>query len=134
MKNRDAKLVKFKNVILDMGFYLTLVLLIVISLTIGGKNSSGPRSIGGFSAFVVLTGSMEDVIPKGSLVITQKTEPMDLQIGDDITYMISAENTVTHRIIGIEDDYLQTGQRAFYTQGFMNSAPDKNPVAAVKLL
>ncbi len=89
---------------------------------------------GGYSAFVVLTGSMEEVIPKGSLVFTKKVDPLELNVGDDITYMVSESTTVTHRIIEIEENYLGTGERAFRTQGVMNKDPDRNPVAAVNVV
>ena len=90
--------------------------------------------LGPFSAFTVLTGSMEEVIPKGSLVITKRVDPMELNIGDDITYMVSESATVTHRIIKIEENFLNTGERAFQTQGVMNEEPDRTPVLAVNVV
>lgn len=48
--------------------------------------------------------------------------------------MVSETTTVTHRIIGIEENYLNTGQRSFITQGVMNSEADRNPVAAVNVV
>ena len=84
----------------------------------------------GFSMFTVLTGSMQDEIPQGSLVITQQTDPRELKIGDDVTYLSSPTTTVTHRIVGIIENYNNTGQRAFETQGIMNAKPDEQPVPA----
>lgn len=108
--------------------------MVVAVVAISGGNGKGPRVFGGYSAFVVLTGSMEEVIPKGSLVITRSADPSELQVGDDITFMVSESTTVTHRIIEIEEEYLTTGERAFYTQGVMNSEPDAAPVAAVNVV
>ena len=86
------------------------------------------------SAFTVLSGSMESEIPKGSLVVTKQVDPSELQIGDDITYLSNPTTTITHRIVGITENYADTGQRAFTTQGVMNSAPDKQPVPAANVV
>lgn len=125
---------RMKKVVSDLIFYGILISLVVTSLAISGKNGTGPRMIGGFSAFVVLTGSMEEAIPKGSLVVTKRIAPEELEIGDDITYMVSESTTVTHRIIKIEENFLNTGERAFRTQGVMNGDPDRNPVMAVNVV
>ena len=93
-----------------------------------------PKSIAGISIFTVLTSSMENEIPKGSLVVAKYMEPSELKIGDDITFMISETTTITHRIIGIVEKYEQTGQRAFETKGTMNKDKDKLPVPAVNVI
>lgn len=123
-----------KSIISDIIFYGILISMVVAALAIGSSGDSGPKVFGGYSAFTVLTSSMEDVIPKGSLVITKKVDADELQVGDDITYMISETTTVTHRIIGIQENYLGTGEKAFQTQGVMNAEPDQNPVAAVNVV
>ncbi len=123
-----------KNIISDLLFYGILISLVVASLAISGGNGAGPRMFGDYSAFVVLTGSMEEVIPKGSLVVTKKVDPLELNVGDDITYMVSESTTVTHRIIEVEENYLGTGERAFRTQGVMNKDPDRNLVATVNVV
>lgn len=125
---------QLKSIVSDLIFYGVLVSVVVAVLALSGSKSGAPKVFGGYSAFVVLTGSMEDVIPKGSLVITKSADAAELEIGDDITYMISERATVTHRIIGIQENYLDTGERAFLTQGVMNKEPDRNPVAAVNVV
>lgn len=125
---------KLKSIVSDLIFYGILISLIIAALAVSGRGKNGPRVIGGYSAFLVLTGSMEDVIPRGSLVVTKSVDPNELKVGDDITYMVSENTTVTHRIIDIEEEYLDTGARAFYTQGTMNTEPDRNPAAAVNVV
>lgn len=125
---------KLQTTISDLVFYGILLLLIIAALAVSGNGKSGPRVIGGYSAFLVLTGSMENVIPQGSLVFTKTVDPNELNIGDDITYMVNENTTVTHRIIDIKEEYLDTGARVFYTQGTMNMEPDRNPVAAVNVV
>lgn len=114
----------------DIAFYLFLIVLVVSAALLKGGDSGAPKSLAGFSMFTVLTGSMQDEIPQGSLVITQQTDPQKLKIGDDITYLSSPTTTVTHRIVGIIENYKDTGQRAFETQGIMNAKPDEQPVPA----
>ena len=114
----------------DIAFYLFLIVVVVSAALLKGGDSGAPKSLAGFSMFTVLTGSMQDEIPQGSLVITQQTDPRELKIGDDVTYLSSPTTTVTHRIVGIIENYNNTGQRAFETQGIMNAKPDEQPVPA----
>ncbi|MDR2156852.1 MAG: signal peptidase I [Clostridiales Family XIII bacterium] len=88
-----------------------------------------PRNFLGFSAFTVLTSSMQSEIPRGSFVLVRHVDPDGLQIGDDITYLKSNDTTFTHRITAIFEDYYE-GRRGFATQGVDNSAPDRETVIA----
>ena len=117
----------------DAVFYLVLIAVVVGVLFFLG-NEGGPKSFAGYSVFTVLSGSMESEIPKGSLVVTKQVDSSELQIGDDITYLSNPTTTITHRIVGITERYADTGQRAFQTQGVMNSTPDKQPVPAANVV
>lgn len=117
----------------DITFYLVLVVIVSVVLFFMG-NGGGPKSFAGFSVFTVLSSSMESEIPKGSLVVTKQVEPSELKIGDDITYLSNPTTTITHRIIGIVENYAGTGQRTFTTQGVMNREPDKQPVPAANVV
>lgn len=124
---------RWKSLAGDLLFYGFLVALVVV--TVRQLTSSGaPKRIAGYSAAVVLSGSMQDVIPKDSLIITRQVDPNSLSIGDDITYLLDPTTTVTHRIVGITEDYLSTGQRAFWTQGTMNEEQDELPAPAVNVV
>lgn len=131
-KNRSKK--KKFAWIGEMIFYGMLIALILGAFLIRSNSDGRPISIAGYSAFTVLTGSMESEIPQGSLVISKTVDPETLQIGDDITYMSGPTSTITHRIIGITENYLDTNERAFETQGVMNANPDKNPVPAANVV
>ena len=115
-------------------FYGLLLLLILTALFIRTTSDGSPRSLAGYSGMIVLTESMQSEIPKGSLVIAKTVDPDMLQIGDDITYMANQTTSVTRRIVGIIENYENTGQRAFTTQGIMNAQPDKQPVPAVNVV
>ncbi len=124
-----------KKIIWDVLFYVVLVFFVVgVFLTKGTGGNGQVRTIAGYSAFTVLSSSMEREIPKGSLVITRHVDPGTLKIGDDITYLANQTTTVTHRIIGIIEEYEDTGGRAFETKGIMNENPDKKPVMAVNVV
>lgn len=116
--------------ILFYGFLIFLVTATVLHLTGGGA----PKRIAGYSAAVVLSGSMQEEIPKDSLIVTRQVDPNFLNIGDDITYLIDPTTTVTHRIVGIIENYQDTGQRAFLTKGIMNEEQDEVPVPAVNVV
>lgn len=118
----------------DILFYGVLLVVVVVVLVWKGNTTSSVRTFAGFSAFTVLSGSMEKEIPKGSLILVRQVDPNTLQVGDDITYMKDAETTITHRIVEIIEDDPQTGQRFFRTQGIMNAEPDQELVAAVNVV
>lgn len=124
----------FYKILKEMSFYLFLLLFVVCVFFFKNNSGGAPTTIGGFSMMRVLTSSMETEIPKGSLIVTRSVEPETLGIGDDITYLINANTTITHRIVDITEEYLDTGERAFITQGVCNARPDSEPVAAVNVV
>lgn len=71
----------------------------------------------------VLTGSMHDAFPAGSLVVTRPVPTEDLEVGDIITYRSNGA-TVSHRIESINQS------NEFITKGDSNSSSDREPVAA----
>ncbi len=110
--------------VLDVAFYLLIITVVIGALLIRSSSGEKPFSFAGYSAFTVLTSSMEDVIPKGSLVITKSVDADTLQIGDDITFMSGPSSTITHRIVDISEKYADTNERAFKTKGTMNKQED----------
>ncbi|MDR2712800.1 MAG: DivIVA domain-containing protein, partial [Clostridiales bacterium] len=86
-------------------FYVAIIGAVFLAFVASGKTGDAPRNILGYSYFTVLSGSMQKEIPVGSLVITRKIDPDKLQIGDNITFMKSSNTSVTHKIIGIYENY-----------------------------
>ena len=125
---------KKKGKFWDAVFYAALIALVLGVLVIKSSGNGAPVTIGGLSIQHVLTASMQDEIPRGSLVITRQVDPATLQVGDDISYMRNETTTVTHRIVGIIQDYQNTGQPAFETQGVMNREKDAQPVPAMNVV
>jgi len=73
---------------------------------------------------VVLTGSMGESMPPGSLAVSAAVTPEEVVVGDIITFVPSwdPEVTVSHRVIEVVTG--DGGQPAFRTQGDANENPD----------
>ena len=113
-------------------YYLALAMLIVGAVLLRSAQSGAPVSVAGYCGMVVLSGSMQDVIPQDSFIITHRVDASTLQVGDDITFMASADTCVTHRIIEINRQ--TDGTLSFRTKGTNNQSPDSDPVPAVNVV
>ena len=113
----------------DYLIYLLLFVLVAGLYFTYNDSDGAPHSLAGFTFMTVITRSMQDEIPQGSLVITKTVDPNTIEIGDDITYLRDNKTTITHRVVGIYENYYE-GQRGFETKGTMNAAPDKQIVLA----
>lgn len=84
--------------------------------------------VGRLSAYVILSGSMEPVLPVGSVVITQKQS--FYHAGDMITFKRAGEKTaVTHRIAAVEPSNVYFGDETFITKGDANKTADTGTVS-----
>ena len=72
----------------------------------------------GFSAAVVVTGSMSPAIEPGDLVVCRSSA--DYTVGDVITFR-SGTSLVTHRIVG-------SAENGYTTKGDANNVADADPV------
>jgi signal peptidase len=114
-------------VISDILFYLAVLTILLLALTSTQKDGERKMFMG-YSYFTVLTSSMQDEIPKGSLILVRQTNPQEFEIGDNITFMRDAATSVTHKIIDIYENYQDSGARGFQTKGVNNTNPDKEIV------
>ena len=113
---------------------LTVISIILLCLTISMALLSAflphgdetPKAVAGYYYFTVLTSSMQDELPKDSLILVKQAHPQSLKIGDNITYMRDGGVSVTHKIIDIYEDYRDGGARGFQTKGTNSAAPDKD--------
>ncbi len=94
--------------------------------------TTGYASFGGRSFFRVVTGSMEPKIPEGALLICQRTEIAQIQVGDIICYRSHNAATrgwiITHRVIAVLPGGL------LQTKGDANAAPDGGYVSRQDLI
>ncbi|MDR0862865.1 MAG: signal peptidase I [Oscillospiraceae bacterium] len=106
-------------------FYIVLALVVAGTLIWRLTNTQvGPAQIAGFSGFVVLTESMEPEIPRGSVVVARQIDPYEIEVGDNITFFVGENTTVTHKVIEVSGDK----ELEFRTQGVNNSRADTEPV------
>jgi len=83
-----------------------------------------------YTFFNVMTSSMQDEIPKGALILVHSIDPQELEIGDNITFMRDWRTSVTHKIVGIEENHFTDGARGFITKGVNNAKNDERIVHA----
>jgi len=126
---------RVKSAIMSGFFYLFLAISVMGVYLFGmGSPTGPPRDLAGFSVMTVLTRSMQEDIPQHSLIVTRRVDPETIQIGDDITYLRPNNTTVTHRVIGIRQNYANTGAPGFETQGTANPRPDTEIVLAANVV
>ena len=106
-------------------FYFTLIVMVLASAIFAKPGSS----IFGYSYRSILTNSMASEMPPGTLVLTKfMKNPAEIRIGDDITFFMTEDKIVTHRVIAVHENYDDSGMYGFQTQGIDNPSPDKDIV------
>lgn len=96
-------------------------LLIVFLLVIAGILIL-PKLLG-YQSLAVLSGSMEPEISVGSIVFIKEADSSQLEKGDVITYRLSGDTRVTHRIAEIHKE-----DQTVITKGDANENVDGSPV------
>ncbi|MEM7340201.1 MAG: signal peptidase I [Actinomycetota bacterium] len=100
---------------------LSLSTLIAVGITVGALAA-------GYRPIVILTGSMGDTAPAGSLVIAEPVQADAVTVGDVLVMRRPGSTPVTHRVVEIEnaDAPGATGRFAI-TRGDANEAVDATP-------
>ena len=78
----------------------------------------------GYRPVVILTGSMGDTAPPGSLIVAEPRPADTIDVGDIVVMRRPGEPLITHRVIEIETN---GNSRFAITQGDANEAPDAAP-------
>lgn len=133
LKTTKVQCAKRLKVLGNALFYSALAMILIGGL-LYGLNGEGARSVLGWSLFAVETSSMESEIPRGSLVITKRIDPMNIREGDDITFFKDKNTTVTHRVVAIVENYDGSGQIGFQTWGIENAKVDDGAVFAENVI
>ena len=81
---------------------------------------------------VIMSNSMKPVYERGAVVIVQKANPMDVQVGDIVQYEATG-HSITHRVIAIDLTSDGSGKRVFLMQGDNSPSPDM-PVQADQIV
>jgi signal peptidase len=101
-----------------------MVALAAVCLALGAVTAV-PAALG-LEHYVIVGGSMDGTIDRGSVVFERSVPTTTLRVGDVITYTPpsgpDSSHLVTHRIVSIGS--ARNGQRLFRTKGDANAAPD----------
>ena len=84
-----------------------------------------PRAAG-YKPYVVVSASMQQSFPVGSLIYVRDAVPEEIAVGDPITFA-SGSLVITHRVIDIDSE-----QRIFTTKGDSNNIPEQTPFDALR--
>ena len=105
-----------------LGTVVTIIVAVIAVALVGLR-------LAGFRTFTVMSGSMDPEYPVGSLIYVKPVDYQDLKVGDVISYVASDDKTVvTHRIVDIEVDKVDSSVRRFKTQGDANNSADSKSV------
>ena len=100
--------------------FITTSVLLVLILTIGVIFV--PKFFG-IEPMIVLSGSMEPTYHVGSLLYVKDANPDEIKEGDPITFYISDDTLVTHRVVEVD-----TVNKQYTTKGDANETIDGAPV------
>ena len=78
----------------------------------------------GLQVFTVLSGSMEPTYHVGALIYVKKVDPMELEAGDVITFMLDEDTVATHRVVEVVSDEEDPSVIRFRTKGDANDNVD----------
>jgi signal peptidase len=110
---------------------ITTALVVLIVMTAIGLLVI-PR-LANWTVLVVLSGSMEPVMPTGGLALVEPVDAAAIKVGDVVTYPIPNHPgaLVSHRVTAIEFD---SGVPVLLTKGDANESPDgwRTPTSSVK--
>ena len=109
-----------------------LVLVLVVNVTIILKSYIYPDRVPdflGYKPFIVLSGSMEQAIQAGDLIITKVIEPEKVAEGDIIAFQAEKNTIVTHRVTDVRTEE----GLSFLTRGDANTGADAKAVGVGEL-
>ena len=113
-KNNRSKLTTVAKILI----YIAMLALIISTVVTSG-----------FSFFTVISSSMQNELPKGSLLLVQQVEPEELEVGDNITFIRTWKTIITHKIVNTYENYRSSGVRGFQTRGTNNQSVDAEIVS-----
>lgn len=109
------------------GMALLIMPIILLTYTIAVRAAGKTPTVFGYSFSIVVTPSMEDVLPVGSVLLSREIQPdEELAVGDIITYHGTvgsyAGKRITHRVERVETD--NAGEEVIITKGTNNLEED----------
>ncbi len=134
MQEKEEKAGLGYRILTVVGIALCVLLtpILIINCTLFIKGTVNKDKVPSFCTYVpliVLTGSMEDEFPAGSLIITKEVSAEKVKEGDIISYYDPKSNTgaiVSHKVRFIQED--ADGSLVFYTYGTANLSKEFDAV------
>ena len=122
--------------VLSIALTVLLVLSFVLCITITTQvKTKGIASVGGYSLFRVVTGSMEPTISTGALLLCDDIDIEDIVVGDIICFFSQdkymAGSVITHRVYKVDT---HNNIINLYTKGDANLAVDGYTVTEDNLI
>lgn len=127
MKKNSKWYKKLSNLLTIIICVLLIPILVINCSIIFQANTDKDKvpSVFGYKPFIVLSGSMENTIKKGDLIIVEVVNAKNLTKGKVIAFRDAEGTVTTHRIIEIVED--ETG-KYYVTKGDNNNSQDQNLV------
>ena len=122
---------KFKKIVSILLVIIVLLILFVKIVTLIDSHIHPEKggTFFGWKSFIVLSGSMENTISVGDIVIVKDTDTRTLKIGDIIAFK-KDDIVITHRIIDIiEDEEIK-----YVTKGDNNNVEDEGYVLSEQII
>lgn len=116
----ESKAINKKTFLENLTYYILIVVLCIMALNLISQKSDKAYNIIKYRSYVVLSGSMEPKLYPGDLIITFKSNPKKLKVGDIITFK-SNNQVITHRIE-------QINENGYITKGDNNDVVDEEIV------
>lgn len=121
---KNTERIKQTTLLEDIIFYVIIIPLILISITIIWQRLTEPDKIPdilGYKMFVVLDGDMDQAIEYGDLIFTHNINPKNLEKSNLIAFRNNTNKVTIHRIIKITEDDIG---RQFEMQNNVNEVGD----------
>ena len=129
-----AKIVKRVCAVLWWSMVILLILLLV--KIIGAKLSGKVPAIFGYSVVNIISGSMEEEIPKGSYILIKEVDASEISSGDIICFYSSDPRIYgmpnTHRVV--EEPIVTDSGIEFVTRGDANPGNDTHTAKGDRLI
>ena len=104
---------------------ITVFLVVILGVILVQRFSNNNLAVGGFRIFTVISESMEPAYQIGDILVSKKTEPQNINVGDRVTYKGAEESIrgliITHEVIERREE---SGKFFFVTQGLANDVAD----------
>ena len=135
--NKKTKKKNPIQIILSSLWWCAVVLLALLLVNILGAKMTGKvPSVFGYSIMNIVSGSMEDEIPKDSYILIKKVEPEKVKRGDVICFFSSDPQIYgfpnTHRVV--EEPINNNGSIEFVTRGDANPINDRETAKGENLI